>query len=111
MDLAAEVQQKRAVGDALDLDARDVGSRRDDPVGMLGVGREHADVADLRPRVDANKVDRVEQPACVCDCARETGEAARAVVEPGPKREAVRGGVVSAHAPYCTEVAAMLRRR
>ena len=99
MDLAPEVEQEGAVGDPLDLDARHVGAGRDDPVGVLAVGGEDADVADLLGRVHADKVDRIEQPARVGDRAREIGEAPRAVVEPGPQREAVRGGVVGAHAP------------
>ena len=79
VDLAAEVQQERAVGDALDLDAR----RRRAQAATIRSACS-ASVANTLmsrifvARIDADEVDRVEQAAGVGDRAGEVGEAARA---------------------------------
>ena len=67
----------------------------DDLVRVGRVRREHADVADLARRLDADEVDRVEQAARVGDRARKVGEAARPVVEADAEGEAEGGGVVA----------------
>ena len=77
VDLAAEVQQERAVGDVLDLTP---GDRRGRPRRSRSAWAPSV-ASTLTSRIfasglDAHEIDRVEQPARVRDRAREIGEAA-----------------------------------
>ena len=94
MDLPAEVEQERPVGDVLDLDPVDRAAGADDRVGMVRVRREDGHVAHLAARLGADEIDRVEQPARVGDRAGEIGEGARAVVETDAEGNRERRGVV-----------------
>ena len=57
------MQQERPVGDVLDLDARRA-PRTASTIALAcaGVAREDRDVADLGAALDADEVDRAEQP-------------------------------------------------
>ena len=90
LDLAAEVEQERAVGDVLDLDAVDRAHGVDDPVECVGVGREDRHVAHLVAVLDAHEVDRAEEAARVADRLGERRERARAVLEAHAHRGAER---------------------
>ena len=81
LDLAAEVEQERPVGDVLDLDARQRAHGRDDRLDVVGARRVDRDVADLLALLDADEVDRAEVAAGVADRAGEVGERAGPVVE------------------------------
>jgi hypothetical protein len=48
---------------------------------VLGVVREHGDVADLRAALDADQVDRTEQAAGLADRLGKASERARMVLE------------------------------
>ena len=80
------MEQERPVGDVLDEDAVELARGSGDRVDVVRVGREHRDVADLRPVLDADEVDRVEQAALLGDCRGERGERARRVWQVHAKR-------------------------
>jgi hypothetical protein len=54
------MEQEGAVGNMLDLDARQGVNSVDDSTDMCLVGSEHGDVSDLLPLLDTNEVDRSE---------------------------------------------------
>ena len=91
LELAAEVEEERAVGDVLDLDAVDGADGGHDPLEVVGVGRLDGDVAHLRAAVGADEVDRAERAAGVADRLRDAGERAGIVREADPDRGAERG--------------------
>ena len=69
LDLAAEVEQERPVGDVLDLDARERVDGGDDLLDVVGARGVDRDVADLLALLDADEVDRAEAAAGVADRA------------------------------------------
>ncbi len=60
LDLAAEMHQERAIGDALDLDPVDLADGGDDPLEVLGARSIDGDVAHLGVPLDADEIDRTE---------------------------------------------------
>ena len=94
MDLPAEMEQERPVGDVLDLDPVDRAARANDRVGMFRVRREDGDVANLAARLRANEIDRVEQPARVGDRPGEIGKGSSPVLETDAQCEGERCGRV-----------------
>ena len=91
LDLAAEVEEERAVGDVDHLDAGHLVDGRGDRVHVLRVVGEHGDVADLRAALDPHEVDRAEQAARVADRLGEPGKRAGLVLQADAKRRAERG--------------------
>ena len=69
LELAAQVEQERPVGDVLDLDPGERAHRLDDACDVRVVGGEHGHVADLLAVLDPDEVDRAEQAARVADRA------------------------------------------
>ena len=61
----------------IDLDARHLVHGVGDRVHVRGVVREHGDVADLRPALDPDEVDRAERAAGLADRLGEAREGAR----------------------------------
>ena len=98
LDLAADVEQERPVGDVLDLDALDLVGGGGDRLDVVGVPGEDGHVADGEARLRADEVDRAERGARVRDHARQLGERAGAVLQAHPQRRAEGGGKVAAHA-------------
>ena len=92
LDLAAEVHQEGAVGDALDADVGDGADRLDHALAVLGVDAGDGDVADLGPALDAHEVDRPEDRARLADRDRHLPERARALREARADRDAVGRG-------------------
>ena len=90
MDLSAQVKEKGAVGDLLDLDTVQLRTGGRDRVRMGRVGREHRHVANLHLFLDAYQVDRIQQPTGVGDRTRQLGEGARPVLESYSQGEAER---------------------
>ena len=91
LDLAAEVQQERPVGDVLDLDAGHRLDGGDDLLDVVGARGVDGDVADLLALLDADEVDRAQVAAGLADRAGDLGERAGAVVEMDAQRGAERG--------------------
>ena len=85
LDLAAEVQQERAVGDALHLDAVERPHGLDDPLAVLRVAGVDGDVAHRALAARAHEVDRAEVAARLADRGRDAREA------PGRRRARRRG--------------------
>ena len=107
LDLPAEVEQERAIGDVLDLDAGQAVHGGDDPLDVLRARGVDGDVADLLALLDAHEIDRAEVAAGVADRAREVGERARAIVEVDTQRRAEgRRRTRRAHASIVAEVRA-----
>ena len=94
LELAAEVEQERPVGDVLDLDPVSRADRLDDPLDVRLVVGEHGDVAHLLAALDPDQVDRAEQPAGLADRARQPRERSRLVVEVDAQRGAEGRGRV-----------------
>ena len=84
LDLAPEVHQERAVGDPFHLHPVQAANVLDDPVQVIGIGRVDRDVADLRPLLDPDEVDRPERAPCIADRAGEACEGPGGVVESYP---------------------------
>ncbi len=84
------MEEKRPIGDVQDLDPRQVRYGAEDALEVLGVARQHRDVADLVVALDANEVDRIQQTARVGDRGRERREGTRVVLEPYAKGGAER---------------------
>ena len=61
------MHQESPVGDVHDLDPVELVHGLGDAPHVLGVVREHRDVADLRPALGTNEVDRAEQAAGLAD--------------------------------------------
>ena len=82
----------------LDLDAVERADGGDDRFLVRLPGGEHRDVADLLAGLDADEVDRVEQPTRVSDRLGEAREGAGSVFEMNPERRAELRGEVT-HGP------------
>ncbi len=91
LDLAAEMQQERPVGDVLDLDARQRVHGGDDLLDVVGARGVDRDVADLLALLDPHEIDRAQVAARVADRARHVGERTRAVVQMHPQGRAEGG--------------------
>ena len=92
LELAAQVHQERPVGDVLDLHPVERANGLDDAIEVPLVRREHADVSDLLPVLDADEVDRVQQASGLADRLGEECERARSVREMHPECRAEGGG-------------------
>jgi len=94
LELAAAVEQQRAVGNPLDLDAVLCAHHRRDARDMWLVDGENRHVSNLLAVLEPDEVDRVEEAAGVADRSGHARERARAIVEVHAKRGAERGGGV-----------------
>ena len=75
------MDQEGPVRDVLDLHAVECPDGLDDPLDVVLVVREHRHVTDLLPVLDADEVDRIEQPAGTGDRLGQQRERSRPVLE------------------------------
>ena len=92
LDLAAQVQEERAVGDVDDARALERVDRVAQGVPGGRAERVDRDVADEVARVGLDEVDRADRPAGAADGAGDLREHARAVGDLHAQDEAVLGG-------------------
>ena len=81
LELPAEMDQEGPVRDVLDLDAVECPDGLDDPCDVALVVCEHGHVTDLLPVLDADEVDRIEQPAGTGDRLGQQRKRSRPVLE------------------------------
>ena len=86
-DLAADVQQERAIGGVDHLDALHRFDRRDDPLPVLLARCVDDDVAQAVVAVHLDQVDRADHPAGLRDRARQLPERPERVVDPNADGE------------------------
>ncbi len=96
-DLAAHVQQERAVGRVDQLDALERLDRRDDPLPVLLVRGVDDDVAHAVAAVHLDQVERANHPAGVGDRSRQLGQRGVRVVEPDANGESELRARCGAH--------------
>ena len=90
LQLAAQMNQERAIRDRLNLDALDRIHRRHDTLDMRLVLSQDRDVANLVPALDADQIDRPQRRVLLPDHRRDPREASGRIGQPNPQNRAKR---------------------